>query len=254
MSTGRAPGRSHAGPHPMGHEGAPARGPAGHEGAPLVPPGSVDVPIDRGAPMTAWARSRRLALREFGPEDHEALVRMHREPRLRAHLVDDYPLHDGEVVRVFLARIAQVYRRHEGLGIWHASVLGPQPEFAGWFNLMPMAERPGEVEIGSRLLPQFWGGGLAVEGGELLLDHAFDRLGLGRVWGVCHPANRAAQAVLGVLGFEPLGVMAYDGGPACHYRVAASDWPALRAQPRGARLRRALRRPAPAQPIEEPTT
>ena len=117
MSTGRAPGRSHAGPHPMGHEGAPARGPAGHEGAPLVPPGSVDVPIDRGAPMTAWARSRRLALREFGPEDHEALVRMHREPRLRAHLVDDYPLHDGEVVRVFLARIAQVYRRHEGLGL-----------------------------------------------------------------------------------------------------------------------------------------
>ena len=42
---------------------------------------------------------------------------------------------------------------------------------------MPMAERPGEVEIGSRLLPLAWGGGLALEGGELLLDHAFERLG-----------------------------------------------------------------------------
>src|SRR6185295_11578367 len=124
---------------------------------------------------TAWARTRRLALREFGPQDHEALVRMHCEPRLRAHLVDDYPMHDAAVVRVFLERLARIYRRHEGLGIWHASLVEAQPVFAGWFNLMPMAERPGEVEIGSRLRPQAWGRGLSLEGGELLLDHAFDR-------------------------------------------------------------------------------
>lgn len=190
---------------------------------------------------TSWARTRRLALREFGPQDRDALVRMHGDPRLRAHLVDDYPMHDPAVVRVFLERLACIYRRHEGLGIWHATLLEPQPMFAGWFNLMPMAERPGEVEIGSRLRPQVWGSGLSLEGGELLLDHAFDHLVLATVWGVCHPANRSAQAVLAALGFEPLGLLPYDGSTACHYRIAADTWRVLRTESRGARLRRALR-------------
>lgn len=202
------------------------------------PPGSVP---SAPAPRLPWARSRRLALREFAAADHEALLAMHQEPRLRAHLVDDYPLHVGAVVRLFLQRLAGIYREHEGLGIWHASLLEPEPSFAGWFNLMPMAERPGEVEIGSRLLPHAWGSGLALEGGELLLDHAFDDLGLPRVWGICHPVNRSAQAVMAALGFEPLGLLPYDGSMASHHRIDMNAWRALRNIPRGTRLRRALR-------------
>lgn len=196
-----------------------------------------------GAPAGAlpWGRTRRLALREFGPGDHESLVQMHRDPRLRAFLVDDYPLHQREVVQVFLERMAALYRRHEGLGIWHTSLVAPQPAFVGWFNLMPMAEHPGEVEIGSRLLPAAWGSGLALEGGELMLEHAFERLGLARVWGICHPHNRSAQAVLDGLGFAPLGVMPYDGRPARHHVIELNAWRNLRNTPHGTRLRRALR-------------
>lgn len=189
----------------------------------------------------AWAQTERLALREFSLDDHDALLHMHREPRLRAHLVDDYPLHESAVVRIFLERMALLYRRHEGLGIWHTTLRAPRPVFAGWFNLMPMAERPGEVELGSRLLPLAWGSGLALEGGELLLGHAFERLGLAQVWGICHPANRSAQAVLAALGFDELGVMRYDGGNASHWRIGMNAWRALRNTPPGTRLRRALR-------------
>lgn len=207
-------------------------------------------------PALAWARTRRLALREFAAHDFDALLSMHTDARLRAHLVDDYPLHEPAVARLFLERIATIYRRHEGLGIWHAEQIEPQPRFVGWFNLMPMAERPGEVEIGSRLLPLAWGGGLALEGGEMLLDHAFDDLALPRVWGVCHPGNRSAQAVLMALGFDALGVMDYDGGPACHYQIGLNAWRALRNTPPATRMRRALRglsarAPAVAEPIEE---
>jgi RimJ/RimL family protein N-acetyltransferase len=188
-----------------------------------------------------WARSRRILLREFGSGDHAAILAMHSDSRLRALLVDDYPLDDPRVAQVFLERMAAIYRRHEGLGIWHASLVGPQPVFAGWFNLMPMAERPGEVEIGSRLLPQVWGGGLAIEGGEMLLAHAFDDLGLERVWGTCHPDNRSAVVVLHALGFEPLGVMPYDGRQASHFQIGLNAWRALRNTPGGTRIRRALR-------------
>jgi RimJ/RimL family protein N-acetyltransferase len=200
----------------------------------------------------AWGRSRRLVLREFADADRAALVEMHREPRLRAHLVDDYPLHESAVARLFVQRMAGLYRRHEGLGIWHATVTEPRPSFAGWFSLMPMAERPGEVEIGSRLLPHAWGSGLALEGGEMLLAHAFDDLKLPHVWGLCHPDNRSAQAVLGALGFTPQGLMAYDGQSATHYRIDLNAWRVACNTPRGTRLRRALRSFQPrADPILE---
>ncbi len=226
---------------------APASAPAPARAAePAVASASASASASAPTPVSApaalgWARTRRLALREFGEHDHAALLAMHRDPRLRTHLVDDYPLHVGAVVRLFLQRLAQIYRRHEGLGIWHATALEPSPAFAGWFNLMPMAERPGEVEIGSRLLPAMWGGGLALEGGEMLLDHAFDDLGLARVWGVCHPGNRSALAVLAALGFEAVGRMPYDGCDASHHRIDMNAWRAVRNIPRGTRLRRALR-------------
>jgi RimJ/RimL family protein N-acetyltransferase len=201
----------------------------------------------------AWARSARLVLREFDAGDHADLLAMHRDARLREFLVDDYPLDRSAVARLFLERIAQIYRRHEGLGIWHASVPGTAGALAGWFNLMPVAERPGEVELGSRLLPSFWGSGLALEGGEMLLNHAFDDLGLERVWGICHPGNRSAQAVLAALGFATLGVMPYDGGPALHHRIELNAWRALRNIPRGVRLRQALRGRAAIRTLEECT-
>ena len=204
-----------------------------------------------GMPPHPWTRSRRLALREFVPGDRDALVAMHREARLRAQLVDDFPLHEPAVARLFLDRIAPLYRRHEGLGIWHASRLDPQPAFAGWFSLMPMPGRERAVEIGSRLLPSAWGHGVALEGGELLLGHAFERLALPQVWGVCHPENRPAQAVLGALGFEPLGVRPYEGQAASHWRIDLNGWRTACNTPRGTRLRRALRSRPPCRPTPE---
>jgi RimJ/RimL family protein N-acetyltransferase len=200
-----------------------------------------ELPVDTPAELP-WDRTRRLVLREFGPGDRADLLAMHRDPRVRAHLVDDYPLHEPLVVGLFLQRMATLYRRYEGLGIWHATMLEPRHEFAGWFNLMPMAERPGEVELGSRLLPGAWGTGVALDGCELLLDHAFGRLDLPRVWGICHPNNRNARAVLEMQGFEDLGLMPYDGQPACHYRITLEAWAVWRLQPRSARLRRVLAR------------
>ena len=188
-----------------------------------------------------WPRSTRLALREFHADDAQALADMHRDPRIRALLIDDFPLHLRRIAALFIERMTPRYREYEGLGIWHASVLRPESAFAGWFSLMPMISQPGEVEIGSRLLPAAWHGALAQEGCEMMLDHAADDLGLASVWGVCHPGNRSAIAVLAALGFEPLGLMPADGCLASHHRIDLNDWRELRNTPRETRLRRALR-------------
>jgi RimJ/RimL family protein N-acetyltransferase len=189
----------------------------------------------------AWLRSARLALAEFVPQDEEAVVAMHADERVRAHLIEDYPLHERRVAREFLRRLGPYYRRHEGLGIWHALLLGPAPTSIGWFNLMPFPGRDGEVEIGGRLLPSTWGKGLAQEGGAMLLDYAFDRLGLARVWGTCHPDNRSAQGVLAALGFESMGRMPYEGTQAEHFMIRVNRWRELRDLSPSTRMRRALR-------------
>lgn len=193
-----------------------------------------------------WLSSARLALRELCGEDLLDIVTMHNDARLRALLLDDQPLDQGFVAWRFLQNMAAFYRAHEGLGIWHASVpAGPSGgaarRFVGWFNLMPLASRGADaVELGSRLLPAAWGGALALEGGELLLEHGFASAGRERIWGTCHPDNRPARICLAALGFVEHEFADYDGRIALYASVTRERWLRLRDEPRRARLRRAL--------------
>lgn len=211
--------------------------------------GDATIPSDTTHPGSRCGRgpgrSRRLVLREFDEGDIADLAAMHADPRLRALLIDDHPLDRRYVCRCFVERIGRLYRADEGLGIWHAARSGPPsvdaPSFVGWFSLMRMGAWPERIEIGSRLRPAAWGGGLAIEGGALLLDHAFGTLGLAEVWATCHPDNRSARAVLAALGFADLGEQPYDGRPARHHRLRLNAWRAARDIPVATRLRRALR-------------
>lgn len=182
----------------------------------------------------AWLQRGGLALREFTPADADAVACLHDRPEVRALLVDDYPLHQPAVAELFCRRLAGFYRQHPGLGIWHAGVKG---RFVGWFSLMPMVERRGAIELGSRLLPEAWGSGAAMDGGEALLDHAFGTLRAAEVWGACAVANRGARLCLAALGFSADGLGRYDQGLALHHRLSAGDWLACRSRARRERLR-----------------
>lgn len=207
-------------------------------------------------PPSPWLRGERLHLREFCANDLGDLMRMHADPRLRAHLLDDQPLDRGITALQFLVNISHFYRAREGLGIWHASsaqVGAGAARFVGWFNLMPLPSRGEDaVELGSRLVPEAWGGALAMEGGELLLDHAVDRLGLTRVWATCDPANRSARACLAALGFSERGEDDYDGRLGLYAAIEADHWRAWRRLSRRERLRAArTRRQRDGQPGDE---
>lgn len=193
----------------------------------------------------------RLRLREFAAADAPDIQALHADPRVRALLPDSQPLHEPAWALDFARCLRGFYDRHPGLGIWRCAV--PQRDgerFAGWFSLMPVQAGPdtqalglhdGDAELGSRLLPAHWGGGLALEGGAVLLDHAFTALGLRTVWGICHPDNRNARACLDALGFSPRGRAPYEGQPADHHALDAATWLALRTLSPRQRLRRTRR-------------
>lgn len=211
-------------------------------------------------------QTRRLRMRCFQPGDHARLVAMHREPRLRELLIDDFDLDQPARVWQFLQGLGHLQARLPGLGIWHTERWRPPDpgtlaqaqaavdsgelaqealqwlrdgswDFCGWFNLMPMPGHPQRVEIGCRLLPAAWGAGLVLDGGEALLDRAFGPLQLGEVWAACHPQHRSVQAVLATLGFAALGMAPYCGQPASLHCLQAADWRCVRQQPRRQRQR-----------------
>lgn len=197
-------------------------------------------------------REPRLSLREFTPADAPQVQHLHADPRVRALLPDEQPLHEPRWAANFVACLADFYRRHEGLGIWRCDV--PRADggeaFAGWFSLMPMQAagdaaalgvQPGDVELGSRLLPEHWGSGLSLCGGEALLRHAFGVQHVRAVWGVCHPDNHPASACLAALGFTPRGQAPYEGQPSDHHALVAADWADLQPLSHRERLRRQRR-------------
>lgn len=203
--------------------------------------------------MNAFShRGDRLLLREFAAADAPDIRRLHADPRVRALLPDAQPLHEAGWAEDFTACLAGFYRRHPGLGIWRCALPldDGAEQFAGWFSLMPLQASPGtdvqlgDAELGSRLVPEHWGSGLSLMGGEVLLRHAFETLALPTVWGICHPDNRAARACLDALGFTPRQRALYEGQPSDYHALDAATWSRVRSLSHRERLRR-QRRPAP---------
>ena len=114
-----------------------------------------------------------------------------------------------------------------GLGVWHTS--DRSGRFIGVFALAPI-EGSDEVELGTRLLREFWGRLYSVEGARALCDHAFSNVGLSYLVGLCHPRNTAVPAILRRLGFEIDGEMLHFGNPALRYVLRYDAWLAQRRQ------------------------
>lgn len=194
-------------------------------------------------------RDDKLLLREFVAADAADIEGLHADPRVRALLPDEQPLQEARWAQAFVDCLAGFYRAHPGLGIWRCAVPlhDGAEQFAGWFSLMPVQAspgtdvQPGDAELGSRLKPEHWGSGLSLAGGEVLLRHAFEALGLRRVWGICHPDNRGARVCLEALGFTPRSRALYEGQRSDYHALDATTWSSVRTLSRRDRLRQARR-------------
>ena len=91
-----------------------------------------------------------------------------------------------------------------GQGFWVGFV---GEEFVGWWLLEPAGWADGELvegqaELGYRLLRRHWGQGLAGEGSRELLRHAFEDLGLHRVFALTMAVNERSRATMAGVGMQ----------------------------------------------------
>lgn len=182
----------------------------------------------------------RLSLRPVEVDDLDGLCRLNADPQVMRFILDGSTL-DREQTADRLAAMREHWREH-GYGIFALQWRGTG-EFVGWAGLATPAFLPEvmpAVEIGWRLLQQWWGMGIATEAAVDVLRFAFDDVGLDQLLSIRHVDNDASGRVMDKLGFQTdlrttvpvyeqpvsvsrLAVEQYRAGPHCRGRL--DRWP-----------------------------
>lgn len=172
--------------------------------------------------------SRRIVLTPTRAPDADDIVALHRDPRVVAQLIDGIPDEPWKV-GIYLDWAARLQAR--GLGPWTAR-RRDDGQFLGLYTLTPFKEDDDDLlEFGGRLARAGWPGGLSIEAGAALIDHAFGPLGRSLLVSAHHPDNRAAAAALARLGFASPTLQTVFGRPAIVHRLDVAAWRTLEGRP-----------------------
>lgn len=137
-------------------------------------------------------------LREIQLEDVNELFRLHSNPEVQKY-TGEAPLTSLEEMRAAIARREAHYREH-GFGRW-ATFIKEENQFVGWAGLAYLPEFD-EIDLGYRLLPEFWGQGMATEASEAILQYGFETLGLQRIVAIAMRDNVASIRVMEKVGMQ----------------------------------------------------
>lgn len=94
-----------------------------------------------------------------------------------------------------------------GKGIWWAVCSKMDDKFLGAGGLNDLSTENKKAEIGFWLLPENWGKGIMTEAMPLILNYAFDKIGLHRIEGFVETKNTGCKKALAKLKFNLEGTM-----------------------------------------------
>ncbi|MFG2048576.1 GNAT family N-acetyltransferase [Micromonospora sp. NPDC048935] len=144
--------------------------------------------------MSDLPNTERLRFRRLAMADVDALVELDSDPEVMRFLSGGVATPLEKVRDEQLPRMLAQYERWPGLGRW-AALDRESGEFLGWFALDPSADGT-EAELGYRLRRSTWGRGLATEGSRALVRHAFEIVGVRRVWAETMTVNERSRRVM----------------------------------------------------------
>jgi len=183
--------------------------------------------------MTAVLLTRRLLLRPIAAEHRDAIVALHGDRRVAAQLVDGIPDTPDKADALLRWNAPMAAQGYGTFAVHHLD----SAALIGLFSLTPFTGDTDLLELGGKLRPDAWRGGLAIEAAAALIDHAFGTLDRERLVSAFHPDHRSAPASLARLGFvaERDGIL--FGRPVRIMRLNRAAWIAQGCRP--VRFRRA---------------
>jgi RimJ/RimL family protein N-acetyltransferase len=156
----------------------------------------------------------RLELRPIVEEDVDALAELDALAEVRA-AIDPF----GEHLPEDPAALRAYERRLVGDPGFLAAVERETGAVVGWFQFQETEGRAGERELGYRLHPAVWGRGYATEGARALLDDAFRRPDVTRVFAHSLLDNPGSIRVMEKIGMTYAGPWSYRGLPGAEYEA-----------------------------------
>lgn len=178
-------------------------------------------------PGVVFSRGERLTLRTIEQEDVDVIQRAYNEPDFQ----EGFPLQFPKSQRVIEERIDDTVEEDDSIVL----LICVDENTVGQVSIQDIRRPHGMLTYW--LLPDERGQGYATEGAALLVDHAFDAVGLHRVFAWTLDDNEASQAVLRRLGFTHEGTYRehiFSRGEyhdTEHYGLLASEWEGVEAVP-----------------------
>jgi RimJ/RimL family protein N-acetyltransferase len=171
--------------------------------------------ITKGVLQTA-----RLLLREFTPQDADALALVLSDPQTMRYYPAPY---DRAGVEQWIERNRQRYQ-HDGVGLWAMELTKtPGSEFHKTIGdcgiILQEVEGQRLYEIGYHLRRDFWGQGLATEAAIACRDWGFANLKTARLISLIRPENLPSRRVAERTGMTVWKEVNWRGLPHCVYSI-----------------------------------
>ncbi|QHJ12474.1 Putative ribosomal N-acetyltransferase YdaF [Paraglaciecola mesophila] len=150
--------------------------------------------------MSHQLETDRLILRNWKASDYEPFYALNSDLEAMRYFPSPYTRAQSD----HLADKCQSLIQQRGWGLWAVSEREDEA-FIGFVGLhTPNANMPCSpcVEIGWRLLPQYWGNGFATEGAHKALEFAFKELALPEVVSFTAKTNQPSRAVMQRIGMH----------------------------------------------------
>ncbi|MCE2572749.1 GNAT family N-acetyltransferase [Motilimonas eburnea] len=171
--------------------------------------------------MPKIAETERLILRLFEPDDVEALYELMSNRQVMKFSVSG-PLNRKQV-QTFLNSILDTYMS-KGFSLWAIHCKEDQRLIGFCGHFFHRLEGQDEVELVYRLLPDYWGQGLASEAARAATQYAFTELGLERLISFIADNNEASKRVAESSGFQLERQTHFYDKPVLVYSLEKSSW------------------------------
>jgi RimJ/RimL family protein N-acetyltransferase len=167
----------------------------------------------------------RLLLRPWQPDDLAELTRLLTDPEVTRYIVVHTPFSPQDVAELSQRTLEQWERN--GFGPW-AAIEKATGRWVGRIGLDELPDWPGphKIEVGWELHREFWGRGLATEGGRAGVRHGFETVRLERIISATMATNAASRRVMEKCGLRFQGELAMAGTVVAWYAIDRTDWDA----------------------------
>ena len=174
-------------------------------------------------PVVTTIETSRLLLRPWQPDDLAELSTLLADPEVTRYLVLNEPFTPQEVAQV-AARTLEQWERNR-FGPWVA-IEKSTGRWVGRIGLNEILDWPGpdKIEVGWELHQEFWGRGLATEGGRASMRYGFEVVGLARIMSATMATNAAARRVMDKCGLRFQGELHMPEAVVAWYAIDRAGW------------------------------